>query len=150
CPEALRTLPGVGRYIAGAVLSFAYDRPAPVVEANIQRVLARLLAWNRELGASASQSRLWQAAGRLVPSRQAGRFNQALMELGAMGCTVGAPKCLLCPVAERCRARALGTQDTLPLKRPRPAPVEVAEACALVVRDGKLLIVRRDQGGLWQ
>src|SRR5262249_15383434 len=149
-PEALRKLPGVGRYIAGAVLSFAFNRPAPIVEANSQRVLARLLAWDRRLDSGGSNARLWQAAERLVPPRQAGLVNQALMELGATVCTVRPPKCLVCPLTEGCRARALGTQDTLPLKRPRPAPSEVAEACALVVREGRLLIVQRDESSLWQ
>ena len=82
-PEALRALPGVGRYIAGAILSFAFDRPAPIIEANTQRVLARWLAWGDDLKTSASQARLWEAAGRLVPPEAPGQFNQAFMELGA-------------------------------------------------------------------
>src|SRR5437764_185490 len=97
-PEAIRALPGVGRYIAGALLSFAFDRPAPIVEANTQRVLARLLAWRDDLKSSRSQARLWEAAGRVVPEKGAGTFNQAFMELGAVVCTPRAPMCLVCPV----------------------------------------------------
>ena len=107
--EALRALPGVGRYIAGAVLSLAFDRPAPIVEANTQRVLARWLAWPEDLQTPASRARLWQAAERLVPPDGAGRFNQAFMELGATVCTPRAPLCLVCPVAAECRARARGS-----------------------------------------
>ena len=149
-PEAVRALPGVGRYIAGAVLSFAFDRPAPIVEANTQRVLARLLAWDGDLKSTASQARLWQAAERLVPAAGAGRFNQALMELGATVCTPRTPMCLVCPVAAECRARALGVQDSLPIKSARTPPQEVVESCALVRRGDRILIVQRGPGRLWE
>lgn len=149
-PEAIRDLPGVGRYIAGAILSFAFDRPAPIVEANTQRVLARLLAWPDELSKSATQKRLWEAAERLVPAEGAGRFNQALMELGATVCAVRQPMCLICPVAAGCLARARGLQDELPVKAAKPPPLDVAESCALVVRDGRVLVVRRGAGRLWE
>ena len=150
-PDALLALPGVGRYIAGAVLSFAFDRPAPIVEANTQRVLARLIAWRDELGKSATQARLWTAAERLVPDEQPGRFNQAIMELGATVCTPGRPSCLLCPIASHCRARAEGIQDTIPAKLRRPETLDVEESC-VVVRNptGEVLIVRRAPGRLWE
>ncbi|WZO95906.1 A/G-specific adenine glycosylase [Isosphaeraceae bacterium EP7] len=148
--EAIRALPGVGRYIAGAVLSFAYDRPAPIVEANTQRVLARWLSWPEPLASTKSQARLWLAAGRLVPEVDAGRFNQAFMELGAILCTPRAPMCLVCPVAADCLARLQGKQDSIPLAVPKAKPLDVEEACALVVRQGRLLVVRRSAGGLWQ
>ena len=90
-PAAVRALPGVGRYIAGAILSFAFDRPEPIVEANSQRVLARLLAIEDDLKTASAQQRIWQAAERLVPAVGAGTFNQALMELGALVCTPREP-----------------------------------------------------------
>jgi A/G-specific adenine glycosylase len=148
--ETIQALPGVGRYIAGAVLSFAFDRPEPIVEANTRRVLARWLAWREDLRSPATQARLWQAAGRLVPPRGAGVFNQAFMELGALVCTPRAPMCLVCPVASECRARALGLQDDLPVTTPRPPPLAVAESCAVVVRRGRILIVQRGPGRLWE
>ncbi len=148
-PDALLSLPGVGRYIAGAVLSFAFDRPAPIVEANTQRVLTRWLAWRGDLKASATQARLWEAAGRLVPPTGAGTFNQAFMELGALICTPKAPLCLVCPVAVECQARALGLQDALPVTTPKPPPLDSVEVAALVVREGRVLIVERGSGGLW-
>lgn len=147
--EAIRSLPGVGRYIAGAIASFAFDRPAPIVEANTQRVLARLLAWEEEISKSASQKRLWDAAGRLVPDQQPGRFNQAFMELGATVCTPRVPLCLICPVASSCHARMRGIQDRIPVKAGRPAPLDVVESCALVRRGGGLLMLRRGPGRLW-
>jgi A/G-specific adenine glycosylase len=148
--EALSALPGVGRYIAGAVASFAFDRPAPIVEANTQRVLARLIAWREPLTAAASRSRLWEAAGRLVPDAGAGEFNQALMELGAVVCTPRAPACLLCPIAGSCRARAAGLVDVIPARVPRPAPLEVAEVGAAVEHAGRWLFLRRAPGRLWE
>jgi A/G-specific adenine glycosylase len=149
-PEALLALPGVGRYIAGAVLSFAFDRPAAIVEANTQRVLARWLAWPGEIRATSTQKRLWLAAGRLVPSEGAGRFNQAIMELGATVCSPKSPICLVCPVSGDCRARALGLQDILPKKSAKAAPLEVVEECAIVARGGAFLMVKRASGGLWE
>lgn len=147
--DTLQALPGVGRYIAGAVLSFAFDRPAPIVEANTRRVLARLLAWREDLDTSASRAALWDLAGRLVPERGAGTFNQALMELGATLCAPNGPRCLLCPIAGDCRAFAEGLQDDLPLVAARPRPLAVEEVCVVVERLGRWLVVQRGPAGLW-
>jgi A/G-specific adenine glycosylase len=149
--DDLRALPGVGRYIAGAIRSFAFDLPAPIVEANTQRVLSRLLAWEGNLASPKSAERLWRAAERLVPEQGAGDFNQAIMELGATVCAPKRPSCLVCPVAAECLARERGIQDLLPVKSPRAAPLTGSEACALVRRpgDGRVLIVQRGPGRLW-
>jgi A/G-specific adenine glycosylase len=149
-PGAVRALPGVGRYIAGAILSFAFDRPEPIVEANSQRVLARLLAIKENLKTASPQERIWDAAARLVPAVGAGTFNQALMELGALLCTPREPCCLVCPLSAQCAARRLGLQDVVPVTTPKPPPQSVTEACAIVVREGKILIVQRGRGGLWE
>jgi A/G-specific adenine glycosylase len=147
--QGLRALPGVGRYMAGAILSFAFDQAAPILEANSQRVLARLLAFPDELQRSQSRQGLWEAAERLVPERGAGDFNQALMDLGATICTPRSPSCLICPLAQLCKARHTGLQDTIPVIAPRPKPLAVTEACALVAHRGNLLVVQRGEGGLW-
>lgn len=149
-PDAIRALPGVGRYIAGAIRSFAFDQSAPIVEANTQRVLARWLTWREDLKSSRSQARLWEAAERLVPAQGAGHFNQAFMELGALLCTPRSPSCLVCPVAAECGARVLGVQDLVPVTTPKPPPLEVTEACGLVARGGRVLIVQRGAGRLWE
>jgi A/G-specific adenine glycosylase len=149
-PGALQALPGVGRYIAGAVLSLAFDQPAPIVEANTQRVLARLLGWGEDLKTSASRRRLWKAAQALVPLREAGTFNQAIMELGATICVPREPLCLLCPISAECRARSEGRQHALPVVSARPKPLEVEERCALVRRGDRWLMVRRGPGRLWE
>ena len=148
--DAIRALPGVGRYIAGALLSFAFDRASPIVEANTQRVLARWLAWDKDLKSTKSQKRLWEAAARLVPEAGAGTFNQAFMELGALVCIPRKPLCLACPVASECLSRKLGVQDAIPKIVAKTPPKELAEACLLVDRDGKLLIVKRGKGRLWE
>ena len=84
-----------------------------------------------------------------MPELGAGKFNQALMDLGALVCTVRSPTCLICPLAARCAARQQGIQESVPLVTPRSAPLVVAEACAVVIRDDTLLMVRRRDGGLW-
>ena len=147
--SAVRALPGVGRYMAGAILSQAFDLPEPILEANSQRVLARLLAWEGDVKAAATKARLWEAAARLVPPRRAGEFNQAVMELGALVCTPRAPRCLVCPLSAHCEAKRLGLQNALPKVGPRPAPLAVSESCAVVASRGRVLVVRRKSPGLW-
>ena len=117
-PEQLQALPGVGRYTAGAVASFAYERATPVVDTNVARVLRR--AFHPRINASAGHARLWETAGRLMPRRgkTAWAFNQGMMELGALVCTARIAKCEICPVRPACITGRL----TLP--RPRGPPVQ--------------------------
>jgi A/G-specific adenine glycosylase len=147
--EALRGLPGVGRYIAGAVGSIAHGRPEPVLEANTQRVLARWIAWDRPVSERASQDRLWRGAARLVPADRPGEFNQAFMELGALICVPRSPRCLACPVRAHCRAYKGGTQEAIPRKEAKEPPQEVGEAALVIEREGKLLLLKRGGKGLW-
>ncbi|MEW4570952.1 A/G-specific adenine glycosylase [Tautonia sp. JC769] len=150
-PDALRSLPGVGRYIAGAVASIAFDLPEPILEANSQRVLARWLRWAEDVRSPASQARLWQAATRVVSPEDPGRLNQAIMDLGATVCTARSPRCLACPVAEDCLARRDGLQDDLPKRSAPIPPLEVSESCLLAVDDRRrFLVVRRGVGRLWE
>ncbi len=149
-PVAVRALPGVGRYIAGAILSFAMNRPEPIVEANSQRVLARLLALREDIKVATARERLWQAAARLVPAENPGAFNQALMDLGALVCTPRDPACLVCPLSQLCQARQLGLQDRLPTTTPKAPPLPVTEAAVVLVRNRRFLILERAPGGLWE
>jgi len=102
-PEDLRTLPGVGRYTAGAVACFAYEKPVPTVDTNVRRVLTRVFG-NAKVGMRNAE--LWGLASRLLPKdgKRAWRFNQALMELGALICTARKPKCPECPLRSDCLA----------------------------------------------
>jgi A/G-specific adenine glycosylase len=151
--EALRELPGVGRYTAGAVASIAFDRPAPIVDGNVARVLARLLDLREEVSSPAMQKRLWEEAGALARGPRPGDLNQALMELGALVCTPRAPKCLLCPLRETCRGRAAGDPEALPVKKKAAAPRRLEGVAAVIIRGERLLAVRRPPagllGGLW-
>jgi len=103
-PEALIELPGVGRYTAGAVASFAYERPVPAVDTNVNRVLRRVF-WGRATGNGHREPDVWKLAASLVPKngKQAWKFNQAIMELGALVCTARKPKCGECPVRSGCK-----------------------------------------------
>ncbi len=148
-PDALATLPGFGRYTVGAVLSQAFDRRLPILEANSQRVLSRLFGWKDDPRGGEARRRLWRAAEELLPRRRAGEFNQALMELGALVCTPSAPRCDACPLARHCLARQSGAPEDYPARAARPTVVEVEEA-AVVVRDGpRVLLAQRPGEGRW-
>ena len=141
--EFWRALPGVGRYILGAVLSQAFERRLPVVEANTLRVLARLFGYADDPRTGAGQAWLWATAARLLPRARVGDFNQAMMELGALVCSPKSPACGTCPVAKYCAARADGSQGRIPRPKLAKPTVDVRDV-ALVVRDGgRVLLGRR-------
>jgi A/G-specific adenine glycosylase len=148
-PEVWRRLPGIGRYTLGAILSQAFDRRLPILEANSARVLCRFFGVDDPPEANGVQRRLWQLAEVLLPRKQVGDFNQALMELGAMVCTIAAPKCKRCPLAYHCAARRQGRQEELP-RRQRPVlTVDVHEVAVVVHRGPKVLVVQRPPQGRW-
>ncbi|MGE0605830.1 MAG: A/G-specific adenine glycosylase [Pirellulales bacterium] len=147
--EAVRELPGIGRYTAGAILSIAYGQPQPIVEANTLRVYSRLLGSRGNPYGTTGQQLLWQAAQAILPPRQPGELNQALMELGALVCTPTAPDCPRCPVAALCAARVAGVQLLIPPPKPQPAITALREAAVVVRRRNRVLLVRRGQAGRW-
>jgi A/G-specific adenine glycosylase len=152
--EALAALPGFGPYTAGAVASIAFALPAPAVDGNVARVLARLFAVDGAPEAPEVRARLWALAAQLVPAAgdpdpRPGDFNQALMELGATVCGKPAPRCERCPLSTLCEARKAGREREIPPARARRAPTALEVACAVVERSGALLFVRRASGGLF-
>jgi A/G-specific adenine glycosylase len=147
--EALRRLPGIGRYTAGAILSIAFDLPEPILEANTMRLWTRLLAYRGDPAAAAAQRLFWSMAQAILPRRPAGRVNQALMELGSQACLVRAPRCDSCPVSPLCRANAQGLQNKLPLPRLKQRTNELHEAAVLVRRRSRVLLVKCPEGGRW-
>ncbi len=160
-PSAFAALPGVGRYTLGAVLSIGFGLPLPVLDGNVARVLARLTAEPLSVKRPADARRLWALAGSLMPRARGparartdpGLWNQALMELGALVCTPRSPRCEVCPVRARCRAHALGVQDSLPPAAERRAPVRVRRAVVCVRRGDRMMMVRREGtllAGLWE
>jgi A/G-specific adenine glycosylase len=151
--EGIRALPGVGRYTAGAIVAFAYDEPAALVDANIARVLARVFAIREPIDGAAGLARVWEHAERLQPARHGRAFNGGLMELGALICTPRSPRCGVCPVAAFCAALAEGLQEELPAKKPRRRTVKVAERCALITREDTVLLEQQSGArwrGLWK
>lgn len=142
------SLPGIGRYTAGAILSIAFDLPYPVLDGNVVRVLTRVLGLRGDPKRRDLQNLLWQNAQELVPHRRPGDFNQAIMELGAMVCSPRRPCCLLCPWQSECQAREDGTQQLLPEKAKTAAGTRVQWAVAVISHRGRVLIVKRIEGTL--
>lgn len=144
--EAALAVPGVGLYTASAILSIAHGLPLPVVDGNVRRVLARLLALRGP--EYRKDGPYYNRAEELLDRERPGDWNQALMELGATVCTPRNPGCDACPLRSGCRARSLDLVSELPEGRARRAPVDVKVAAALVERDGRVLLVRRPEGRL--
>jgi len=147
--DELLQLPGIGRYTAGAILSIAFDQRQPILEANTLRLWARLLAYPEPTGSASAQRLFWQMAEWVLPHRQVGRFNQALMELGSTVCLPRQPRCPECPVSRFCLARQQGLQKSIPRQRSKPA-VEFCQEVALIVRrNGHVLLQRIPEGQRW-
>lgn len=148
-PDRLRELPGVGAYTAGAIASIAFQQPAPVVDGNVIRVLARLLWLKGDLKTHAAQKRLWQLAEQLVDLKRPGDFNQAMMELGSTVCTPAQPRCSECPVSHLCEAYQRGQPTAVPEPSRRTPTREVVDVSAIIERDGRFLLAQRVPEGLW-
>ena len=103
--DALRSLPGVGKYTAHAILSAVHGLTVPLVDVNVRRLLSRIYWRMRSTAEMKSEAQIWEAAGRLLPRRNVYQWNQALMDLGATVCTARRPRCTACPVGERCASR---------------------------------------------
>ncbi|MFN7942326.1 MAG: A/G-specific adenine glycosylase [Thermoanaerobaculia bacterium] len=152
----LDELPGVGPYTAAAIASIAFDEVVPVLDGNVERVLARRLGLEADPARAAARRELLAAAAGLLDPRRPGDSNQALMELGATLCTPQAPRCEACPLAAGCRGRESGDPARFPLAAARQRPAaEIAQWAAWIEQDGALLLVRRAAGerrmaGLWE
>jgi A/G-specific adenine glycosylase len=143
---ALRALPGLGAYTAAAVAAIAFGRRAVVVDANVERVVARLFEIGEPLPGARTEIRA--AVDRITPDDRAGDFAQAMMDLGATVCTARAPKCLVCPLAAMCSARASGEADRFPVKAAKKAR-PMRKGCAFWVgRGDAVLLVRRPGKGM--
>lgn len=152
--EALQTLPGIGRYTAGAIASIAFGLEEPVLDGNVTRVLCRVFRISASPKDEATQQTLWRLARRLISPGQAGDFNQAMMELGAMLCRPRQPKCEDCPIQPLCRAYRHGEQAELPRKENKK-PLPHHTIVAGVIRKGARIVIdrRKDEGllgGLWE
>lgn len=152
--ESLLTLPGIGRYTAGAILSIVFNKEAPILDGNVKRVLSRLFAVLGNPVKGKTEGFLWQLSKSLVPKGRAGLFNQALMDLGAMICTPKNPQCLKCPLCGRCKACSSGKPEKFPSRSIKKKIPHVKAVSAVIQKSGKVLLKQRPPkgllGGLWE
>ena len=148
--EQIEALPGIGKYTAGAIASFAFDSPVPAVDANIARVLARLFDFQERIDTSVGQKQIWEWAADLVPSSGGRIWNSALMELGQTLCGPRKTFCNECPIAESCRCvEPLG----LPIKKLKQGVTNIDEHVILNIRNGKVLLEQETgnrRKGMWK
>ena len=152
--DELKTLPGVGRSTAGAILSIAFDRKAPILDGNVRRVLCRLFALQEPPRSASAEKRLWFWAEALTSEERPHDYAQAIMDLGATVCTPKRPDCDCCPLESLCQARRQGLEQALPLKGQRKE-IPTKKQVALVIECHGAFLVRRRPlsgmlSGLWE
>ncbi|QDV18531.1 putative A/G-specific adenine glycosylase YfhQ [Gimesia panareensis] len=146
---ALQALPGIGRYTAGAICSFAFDQRAPIVEANTLRLYSRLIGLDEDPRSKSGQEQLWEFAELILPRKEPGTFNQALMDLGSLVCTPQSPGCAECPVSACCEAFLTQRQHQIPVPKARPEITPLTDASIAVFDGEKVLIRQRTAGERW-
>jgi len=137
--DQMRRLPGIGKYTANAVASFAFNQSVPIVETNTARVLARIFNSLKSIDSVAGRETLWRRAANLCPTSGSRAFNSGLLDLGALICVARNPKCHVCPVKAFCQAKNPGK---LPVRKSKPQTKQLVEAYALIVRHGRILLER--------
>ncbi|MTH48147.1 A/G-specific adenine glycosylase [Intestinirhabdus alba] len=147
--DEVAALPGVGRSTAGAVLSLALDQHFPILDGNVKRVLARYCAIGGWPGKKEVEKRLWELSAEVTPAQGVARFNQAMMDLGAMICTRSRPKCTLCPLQEGCIAAASQSWASYPGKKPKQTLPERTGYFLLLQHQNEVLLTQRPPSGLW-
>jgi A/G-specific adenine glycosylase len=150
----LLALPGIGRYTAGAILSIAFNKPAPILDGNVKRVLSRLFAIPGNPARGKTEGLLWRLSESLIPKGYASSFNQGLMDLGAMTCTPKEPQCSKCPLRDLCTGRASGDPERFPTKTLKKKIPQIEAISAVIRENGKVLLKQRPSegllGGLWE
>jgi A/G-specific adenine glycosylase len=152
--DDLRALPGIGRYTVGAIASMAFGMDEPTLDGNLRRVFARLFDVTEPADSPAGEKILWDFAGQNLPKGQAGDYNQALMDLGAMICLPKNPHCLICPLMQTCKAHENGTQDKRPVLKPKKEGPHSVHAAGVIMKNGRVLLAKRPSagllGGMWE
>lgn len=146
--QALLRLPGIGRYSAGAIMSIAFNEDFPVVDGNVERILARIFDVAIPVKQGEGLKAIWEVAERLLPGGDGRRFNQALMDLGAGVCLARKPLCEVCPVKGLCRALRGGVAGERPVSAARKPAIPIDVAIGVLVHEGKVLIQKRPPVGL--
>lgn len=169
--EAVLRLPGIGRYTAGAITSIAFDQRRPILEANTIRLHARLLGIESDVKRTENNQALWEFAEMILPKKESGRFNQAVMDFGSLVCTPKNPSCLnvanplfeevkevkevkkikegSCPLQPYCRAAQFGLQQVIPFAPPKVEREEITEIAVLIRSRGKILLLQYPETGRW-
>ncbi len=151
--KELQQIPGIGRSTAGAIVSLAFDRPAPILDGNVKRVLCRLFAVRRDPARPEVLKRLWRLAEALTPKTDVHAYTQAVMDLGATLCTPVDPRCSACPLRTECQACRRRLQHLVPARTPKEPSPHHEYALGIVRHRGRVLIRRRPEqgllGGLW-
>jgi A/G-specific adenine glycosylase len=144
----MRNLPGIGKYTAHAIATFAFGQAVPIVEANISRVLSRVFDLRKPIDLMTGRNALWDYATALVPKKSAAKYNSALLDLGALICLPRNPKCGICPVKNFCCAK---DPELLPIKRSRPETKRLTERHVFVLRQNKILLqsAQHRWHGMW-
>jgi len=145
----LLSLPGIGPYTAGAIMSLAFNRDFPVVDANVERLFSRLYDIATPIKISTAKKFIWQQAHDLIPTGKAREFNQALMELGALVCAPGKPDCPSCPVSGWCKSFTAGTVEQRPIVKPNDETVFIEMATGVLIHHNRLFIQKRPTLGVW-
>lgn len=141
--EEIRSLSGIGSYTAGAISSFAFGIPKPAVDGNVLRVVSRILASEEDIMKASVRGNIEKALEQVIPKDCPSDFNQGLIELGAIVCVPnGEPKCGICPLAHLCKAKALGIQDRLPVKK-KAKERRIEHKTVLVFQDGETVAIRK-------
>lgn len=151
--DAILSLPGVGRYTAGAVMSFAFNKRAPIVDGNVSRVLSRVFACPVPVDSSEGLRLAWERADALTPDREPRVYNSAVMELGQRICSRATPDCPACPVASQCRGRQEGREKDFPVKKGGKTLTRHEERVILAIREGEVLLSPESgsrRKGLWR
>jgi A/G-specific adenine glycosylase len=162
--DELRSLPGIGRYTVGAIASIAFGMDEPTLDGNLRRVFSRLFDVTEPADSPQGEKILWDLAAQHLPEGQAGDYNQALMDLGAMICIPKNPRCLICPVMTICKARIAGTQEQRPVLKPKKETPHYVHAAGVVSQIDRgasrgnnstyVLLAKRPSrgllGGMWE
>jgi A/G-specific adenine glycosylase len=158
--DELRRLPGIGRYTLGAIASIAFGMNVPALDGNIKRVYARVFDIVEPVDSPQGERLLWELAERHLPEKEAGDYNQALMDLGSSICIPKNPRCLVCPLRQMCKARENGTEDQRPVKLPKKSVPHYVHVAAVIARQtgspsrAQVLLARRPSrgllGGMWE
>jgi A/G-specific adenine glycosylase len=153
-PADLLKLPGIGKYTAGAILSIAYNKEAPILDGNVKRVLSRLFGISGHGASGKAEGLLWKISGSLIPKGRSNSFNQAIMDLGAMICTPKDPSCHHCPLLRYCKAKASGNPEKYPPRGVKKRIPHIEAISGVILRNGKVLLNQRPPtgllGGLWE